>query len=233
MKKQSYFMMLLLAICSLYVQAQTTDGVLKGLIADSTSKKPIEMATVLVLSQGVEVANTFTLDDGQYSISALKPGKYTVKVFKGGYGTKVMEQVMVSTSRITFQDFYLPQGIDLPTISVTYLPPVIEKDDIMTARRIDATEIRKSVLRDVKDFARLSTGAVQKREGGEINFRGSRGNGTHYIVDGIRMDEGFSMPRSAIAELVVITGGVPAMYGDATGGIIVITTKGFFGSGAQ
>lgn len=233
MRKQNYLWMLLMSIGSMGALAQTTDGVLKGLIADSATGKPVEMATIVVLSNGAEVANTYTFDDGKYSISALKPATYTVKVFKGGYGTKIMEQVAISTSRITFLDINLPAGINLPIATVTYIPPLIEKDDIMTARRIDATEIRKSVLRDVKDFARLSTGAVQKKEGGEINFRGSRGNGTHYIVDGVRMDEGFSMSRSAIAELIVITGGVPAMYGDATGGIIVITTKGFFGSGAQ
>ena len=40
-------------------------------------------------------------------------------------------------------------------------------------------------------------------------------------------------PKSAIEEVAVITGGLPANYGDATGGIISITTRGassfFFG----
>ena len=34
------------------------------------------------------------------------------------------------------------------------------------------------------------------------------------------------MPTSGIEQITVITGGVPAKYGDATGGIISVTTKG-------
>jgi outer membrane receptor protein involved in Fe transport len=34
------------------------------------------------------------------------------------------------------------------------------------------------------------------------------------------------VPTSGIEQITVITGGVPAKYGDATGGIISVTTKG-------
>lgn len=43
-----------------------------------------------------------------------------------------------------------------------------------------------------------------------------------------------NIPKSALEEVSVITGGVPANYGDVTGGIISITTRGpsakYFGS---
>ena len=35
-----------------------------------------------------------------------------------------------------------------------------------------------------------------------------------------------NLPKSAIEEVQVITGGLPASYGDATGGIVSITTRG-------
>ena len=34
------------------------------------------------------------------------------------------------------------------------------------------------------------------------------------------------LPQSAIDQMTVVTGGLPAQYGDATGGIISITTQG-------
>jgi outer membrane receptor protein involved in Fe transport len=43
------------------------------------------------------------------------------------------------------------------------------------------------------------------------------------------MSGNFSLPMNAIAEINVITGGVPAQFGDATGGIVVITTKSYAG----
>ena len=42
------------------------------------------------------------------------------------------------------------------------------------------------------------------------------------------------VPTSAIDQITVVTGGLPAKYGDVTGGVIEVTTKGpsnkFFGS---
>ena len=35
-----------------------------------------------------------------------------------------------------------------------------------------------------------------------------------------------SVPTSGIEQITAITGGVPAKYGDATGGIIAVTSKG-------
>ena len=49
---------------------------------------------------------------------------------------------------------------------------------------------------------------------------------TFYYIDGIKVRGSTSLPKSAIEEVSVMTGGVPANYGDATGGIISITTRG-------
>ena len=35
-----------------------------------------------------------------------------------------------------------------------------------------------------------------------------------------------ALPQSALEQVTVITGGMPAKYGDATGGVIEVTTKG-------
>ena len=64
-------------------------------------------------------------------------------------------------------------------------------------------------------------------------MRGSRENATAYYVDGIKVRGAIGVPTSGIEQITVVTGGLPAQYGDATGGIIAVTTKGpsnkFFG----
>jgi outer membrane cobalamin receptor len=90
---------------------------------------------------------------------------------------------------------------------------------------LDAEEIEQSLVRDVRDLAATTAGVYQEEEGGSLNVRGSRSDATQYIVDGIKVIGPFSLPKSAIAEVTVITGGIPAQYGDATGGIVLITTK--------
>ena len=48
----------------------------------------------------------------------------------------------------------------------------------------------------------------------------------HFYIDGIKVRGSTNLPKSAIEEVSVMTGGVPANFGDATGGIISVTTRG-------
>jgi outer membrane receptor protein involved in Fe transport len=41
-------------------------------------------------------------------------------------------------------------------------------------------------------------------------------------------DEMSGIPSLAIGSLEIYTGGIPAKYGDVTGGVIMMTTKGYF-----
>jgi len=55
-------------------------------------------------------------------------------------------------------------------------------------------------------------------------------------IDGIRVRGSSALPPSAIEQVSVILGGIPAQYGDAVGGIINVTTKGpsrKFGAGIE
>ena len=65
----------------------------------------------------------------------------------------------------------------------------------------------------------------QVDEGDALTVRGSRANATDVYVDGIRVNAS-QVQAADVEQLQVITGGIPAFYGDVTGGIISITTKG-------
>jgi outer membrane receptor protein involved in Fe transport len=81
-----------------------------------------------------------------------------------------------------------------------------------------------------------SVGGVFSRDGEVGNVRGQRTDGNVTYIDGIRVRGSGGLPESAIEQVSVILGGVPAQYGDATGGIINITTKGpsrQFGGGLE
>jgi len=62
-----------------------------------------------------------------------------------------------------------------------------------------------------------------------LYFRGERSQAVLYIVDGVKtMDGRLGIPGSAIGHLTVYSGGVPAKYGDFTGGVVVIETQSYF-----
>ena len=75
---------------------------------------------------------------------------------------------------------------------------------------------------------------INRTKNSSVNVRGgSRSDATDYYVDGMKVRGGLGVPQGGIEQITVITAGVPAQYGDATGGIISVTTKGpsqrFFG----
>ncbi|MGB3947637.1 MAG: hypothetical protein WBM13_06615, partial [Bacteroidia bacterium] len=50
--------------------------------------------------------------------------------------------------------------------------------------------------------------------------------GTTYFIDGVRVTGSAGVAQSSVEQVTTIIGGTPAEYGDATGGIIAITTRG-------
>ena len=111
----------------------------------------------------------------------------------------------------------------------TFIEPLIRPEDpkIMTIR---SAELEQSAnLRSPKDLISSLTSEVQKDRSGELVFRGSRTGDVGYYVDGVRLiGNDLDIPGRAIGSLSVYTGGVPAKYGDITGGIVVIETKSYF-----
>lgn len=78
------------------------------------------------------------------------------------------------------------------------------------------------------DVPALSAGAYQSDSGKPTQFRGARADATLYMIDGMRIiGNNPYLIRNSIDEMQIYTGGVPAKYGDVTGGVIVIETKGY------
>jgi outer membrane receptor protein involved in Fe transport len=152
---------------------------------------------------------------------------YDLRISFVTYATATITGVTVSADKATVVNVQLGPDNLLPVVEIPWEEPLIDPGNVSDVFVLDAGEIDQAVSRDIKDLVAMAPGVYQQDEGGSLNVRGSRDNATQYIVDGVKMTGPFSLPKSAIAEITVITGGVPAQYGDATGGIIVITTKSY------
>jgi len=218
---------------ALTVFAQT--GSIKGKVIDKTTKEPLPFANVVAEINGQLAGGAQTDFDGNFTIKPLQPGKYDVKATFVGYTTAEVKGVIVSADKITFQDVSLTKGaVDITAVDITtYKNPIIDKGNPSTQTTITQEEIQVAPTRDVKSVAATTAGVFQRDEGDDINVRGSRTDATDYYVDGIKVRGSTNLPQSGIEQVTVVTGGVPAQYGDATGGIINITTRGpskeFFG----
>ena len=223
MSKKNY-LIALFALISSFAFAQT--GTLKGVITDAMSGEPIPFANVIAEKNGNQIGGTTTDFDGNYTIKPLEPGNYVVKATFVGYGTVEITGVIISSNKITPQDIKLQEGIAIGEVQViAYKKPLLDKDNLSGETKT-AEEIVALPTRNVSSVAATTAGIYQKDEGDGVNVRGSRGDATEYYIDGIKVRGAMGVPTSGIEQITVITGGVPAKYGDATGGIISVTTKG-------
>ena len=218
------YLIAILVLTSSLAMAQT--GSLKGVITDAMSGESIPFANLIAEKNGSQIAGTTTDFDGNFTIKPLEPGTYTIKATFVGYGTVEVVGVIVSANKITFQDVKLQQGVAIGEVKViAYKKPLLDQDNLSGETKT-AEEIVALPTRNIASVAASTAGIYQRDEGDGVNVRGSRSDATEYYVDGIKVRGSMGVPTSGIEQITVITGGVPAQYGDATGGIISITTKG-------
>lgn len=199
---------------------------LAGKVTDEESGEPISFGTVALYKNGVLITGTETDLDGNYSISNIDPGTYDAEASFTGYNAVRMTNVQVLAGKANRLDFQLSSGVLMEEIVVKeYKVPLIQQDNTTSGGVITSDQIRNLPIRNISAIASTTAGLSAVDEGGAINVRGSRSDATYYYIDGIRVNARL-IPETEIEQLQVITGGVEAQYGDVTGGIISITTKG-------
>lgn len=227
----------LLAIAFVFnASAQSRPGSLRGVVKDKKSGDEQYQAVIKVLSGGYEIAKGLTDFDGRYNINPITPGTYTVSCEAFGYNKMTFNGVEIVGGRPIVIDFKLTSSdVVLGEVDVVadYEAPLIEKGK--TSFTMGAAAIRNLASRGVSGVLSLTSGVVQDEGSGASYFRGGRSDANVTFIDGVKIRGSVSLPREAIAQTEVITGGVPANYGDVTGGVISTTTRGpsprFFGTG--
>ena len=216
--------------------AQVGSGTLQGTVKDKKSAEPLPFVSIVIENGGARVAGGQSDFDGNYKISPIEPGTYDVTVSYVGYQPTKITGLVINSNKITFQDFLLNSGVELGDVEVIrYKVPLIEKDGGASGATVTRDQIAKMPTRSVNAIATSVAGASTAGTDGGVSIRGARSANTYYYIDGVKVPAGagIGLPKSAIEEVQVITGGVPASYGDVTGGVVNITTRGpsrkFFG----
>ena len=202
--------------------AQTSLG---GKVVDDTGEAVL-FGNVALYKNGVLISGGTTDIDGNYNLGNLDPGTYEVEFSYTGLQSQKIQGVIVYAGKANKLDATMASGVLLDEVVVIdYKVPLIEQDNTTQGGTVTSEQIRNLPTRNINAIASVTAGASSADEGAEISIRGSRANSTDYYIDGVRVS-GALIPESEIEQLQVITGGLEAKFGDVTGGIISITTKG-------
>jgi hypothetical protein len=222
--------------------AQETTGTIKGRLTDQQAR-PIPGVNVSIIgSQGVK--KTTTDFDGRFSVPFLASGTYTIRAEISRF--RPIEQRGVEVTLGATLNF--PLTMELATVSetvrVTTGTPVVDTTSTTIGAVIRgdfATSV--PVGRRVSDVTYMAPGVSSSGSAGRANpsIAGGSGLDNQYVVDGVNITNtgygalgsysivfgslGNATPFDFVKDVQVKTGGYEAEYGQATGGVVNVTTK--------
>jgi outer membrane receptor protein involved in Fe transport len=94
---------------------------------------------------------------------------------------------------------------------------------------MDAKTIEESAgKRDIFSMVSSMNSAIKRDQNDNLSFRGGRSNDMLVIMDGVKMRGLPNLPAAAYESINIYLGGLPAKYGDTTGGAVIIESKSYF-----
>ena len=208
-------------------------GALKVTLKDSKSGETIPFAAIVVEVGGSQVASGQTDLDGEAMIKPLPPGRANVKASLLGYQPLEITNVEIGDNKTAYLIMKMQSSVTeiKEYVKVAYVKPLIDPDTKVGAT-VTREEYKHMASRNINNVVATTAGVYQRSEGESVSIRGGRNssgqdeNSTKTFVDGQRVVGSASVPQNSVEQISVITGGIPAQFGDATAGIVNITTRG-------
>ncbi len=227
--------------------AQARKFTFAGEISDKSTAKPVEFATVLILSTSQwAVADA----DGKFTINNVPGGKLTVRVECLGYAS-YSKEIVINKNVLNYKVQLLADNLALESAVVTAKE---NSNSATSSRIIDKTALEHIQLMNVADISSLLPGGTTTNNDltreKKFNIRsenGEKGNASFGIaveVDGARLSNNASYSdvgnsslnaksgivmnniASTNVESVEVVSGVPSVeYGDMSSGLVKINTK--------
>lgn len=231
---RSLLLVVLVCISGAAAIAQTS-----GIVGTLTDEKgnPLPSAQITATQGGISRGGTVTNFDGEYTIKPLEPGRYDV-IFKWQNFQQTITGVIVNSTGLSTVNNKLnttqelsgtggKKGGIIVRAARQSVPPLVDFRKPGGSTTKTSEMIEKAPTTNIADVASLSTQAYQSRDGGAISLSGGRSTGTQYVIDGMIVAGGSTNPvQGSVDQVTTYVSGIPAKYGDASGGLVAITTKG-------
>jgi len=222
------------AICGLLISsslwAQVEIGRLTGTVLDPTGARVAQAEVSLDNRLTGRLVRISSNSQGEFRIENIPYGAYVLRVAAPGFGTFAKDVAVRSNIPLetTVQLTVAAGGAE-----VTVRSDLVQADSPRTETVIDETFIKLApavVRRDQLQALISTTPGWNTENDGLMHIRGVD-DGTLYVVDGVptpdRVDGLFagSFNTFAITSMDIITGNIPAEFGDRSGAVVVIQPK--------
>ncbi len=236
---RSFKIFALLAVFGIACVAQIDTGAIVGTVTDSSGAAVPNAAIVVAnISTGVEY-KTQTNQDGQYQVTSLIPGTYSVKASASGFQTAIQDRIEIHVQSRPAADFTLQVGSRTQTMEVKSTTPVLQTETADVGGVVQQQQINDLPLngRRYADLALLEAG-IQKNLTNPNNTAPDRfsSNGNletqnYFSLDGVDNNSGSTNlqegsvqmvqpPPDALQEFRIQTRTYSAEFGTSAGAVI-------------
>jgi hypothetical protein len=219
------------------VLTQTFYATIVGKVTDLNGAN-IPNATVTITQNGTNRTQTVTTNsEGEYTITQLQPGEYTLKISYTGFKILLNENITLQTDTTSRVNVMLETGDINETVTINSEPSVVnsetpEKGEVIVQRQVQELPLN---VRDYTELAKLVPGIYQRPsdddQGQGVASAGTRTDASNFILDGVanRNDRnggvGVNTSVDSIQEFKVSTSTYSAEYGRLAGAQINVVSK--------
>jgi outer membrane receptor protein involved in Fe transport len=225
---------LLIFVCAFLLEGaclaqQAPRGNIKGIVLDKKTGEPLPSVNITIKGTYYGAMSDF---NGAFTIANINAGTYDIVVSLLGYKTVEFTAFKVAGGQTASLDVRMEETVLSLGQEVVIIgeKPLFNIEETQTRRSVTGDDIRAAAVQSVQDVVGMQTGVVQADN--EIHIRGGRTYENAYLLDGVSVQDqlagsgfGLQLAPGAIQEVEVLTGGYNAEYGQATSGIVNITTK--------
>jgi hypothetical protein len=246
LRKRPGVVLVLVALCApSIIQAQTDTASITGVVTDP-SGGVIANAPVKLVNRDTNIGSPSTTNEsGQYFVSGLRPGAYTISVTQTGFKQSVREGVVLQVNQTTRIDLALAVGQTSEVVDVSAEAPLIETETSDRGIVVDSQKMLELPLngRDYNQLAQLAPGVLfQTPRLAAQGFKGAFSvNGNRVFMNAFQLDgldntsyaesyrglniQALQPSVDALQEFKIQTNGYSAEFGRAAGAVVNAVIK--------
>ncbi|HYA22692.1 MAG TPA: TonB-dependent receptor [Terriglobales bacterium] len=159
----------------LLLRAQVESGKVVGAVRESTGAA-LAGAKITVTNIGTNVARVVTTNtSGEYAVSELLPGTYTVLAEDQGFKKAVQAPFKLDVNQVVRVDFLLTVGSINETVTVTAAEPLVESQTSSIGQVIEQSRVNDLPL-DGRNFVQLAYLTPGVNSGPNLGYTVQQGN---------------------------------------------------------
>ncbi len=172
---------------------------------------------------------TMPIDTANATLREIRSDRYEVSP-NGQLEEKNSQSDVIFDHQPIHQSFTINQSSNISSQNleeiyiIAYKQPLIDLGSSAQVRTVTREDIQQLPRRSISKIA-TTVGGVNEINEGELSIRGTRVDANMFFIDGVKVRGASQLPKSYLGEVQVLTGGIPANYGDVLGGVINVRSR--------